>query len=211
MSDEGREGKINFFDAAADHWKTEIGEREEGILRLLSVRLQQFPVRSEFVLDIGCGTGVLFPYLAGWKIIGLDFSLRMLDRAKKNEQGSVSLVDADAQFLPFREDTFGHVIFFSALPHIEDKLQALRESHRVLKRGGTVAILHLKEATEINVVHSSVGGPIGKDRLPEIGELSTLVEQAGFEILQTHSRGYYFLHAQKAPCTLGRNLCTRGR
>src|SRR5207247_1296491 len=55
----------------------------------------------------------------------------------------VRLVPADAATLPFRAAHFTHVWLLEALPRLPDPRAALREAHRVLRRGGTVAIQDL--------------------------------------------------------------------
>lgn len=99
------------------------------------------------VLDVGCGTGqascvatkLVGP--AGF-VVGVDPSMGMLSEAVK--QGRVkSAVLAQAEMLPFPDDTFDFLTMSFALRHVSDLAVAFREYRRVLKPGGRVLLLEL--------------------------------------------------------------------
>ncbi|WP_455392512.1 class I SAM-dependent methyltransferase [[Eubacterium] cellulosolvens] len=99
------------------------------------------------VLDLGCGNGRNIVYLAsinrGFRIIGLDFSERMLRIAKNkiNDQGlkeHVEFILGDIVTLPFSSSTFDGVLFVAALHHLPtaaQRLGSLQEVERCLKPG----------------------------------------------------------------------------
>src|SRR5437016_4633270 len=64
-------------------------------------------------------------------------------RRRAGLSAQVRLVPADPAALPFRAAHFTHVWILEALPRLPDPTAALREAHRVLRRGGTVAIQDL--------------------------------------------------------------------
>jgi ubiquinone/menaquinone biosynthesis C-methylase UbiE len=94
-------------------------------------------------LELGCGTGF---FLLNLKLGGVldeghvtDLSPGMVDVAKRN--GAALGFDlegrvADAETLPYDDDTFDLVIGHAVLHHIPDLDQAMREVLRVLKPGG---------------------------------------------------------------------------
>ena len=54
---------------------------------------------------------------------------------------------AVGEYLPFRSQTFDNVLFFSSFDHVQSPREVLRESFRVLKRGGSiVALLELSDS-----------------------------------------------------------------
>ena len=100
------------------------------------------------VLDIGCGTGVLFPPLAAaigaeGRIVGLDHGPGFLANARKRSidlgfSERLSLVRADAHDLPFDDCIFDAAHTERVLMHLTDPNRALREMLRVVKPSGWI-------------------------------------------------------------------------
>ena len=94
------------------------------------------------VLDIGAGTGALFPHVAGagdleFHAIEPDPHMRKRAREKAREVGlAVDLRDARAESLPYPDDAFDVVISSLVFCTIDDPDAALEEIARVLKPGG---------------------------------------------------------------------------
>jgi demethylmenaquinone methyltransferase/2-methoxy-6-polyprenyl-1,4-benzoquinol methylase len=106
------------------------------------------------VLDLATGTADLALMIAARhtdaEIVGLDPSRGMLEigRQKVHKQrlaGRVSLVEGDAQALPFEDASFDGVCIAFGIRNVPDRLRALREMKRVTKAGGRIAILELSE------------------------------------------------------------------
>ncbi|MFQ6136006.1 MAG: class I SAM-dependent methyltransferase [Candidatus Hydrothermarchaeales archaeon] len=99
------------------------------------------------ILDVGCGTGTLVLALSRicreGEAVGIDFSERMIEVARKKAI-DVSNVDFDigeAGDLPYEDGYFDFVTCTTAFHHFPEKLKALREMERVLKRGGRLYLL----------------------------------------------------------------------
>src|SRR5579863_3135236 len=106
------------------------------------------------VLDLCCGTGDLAFSLARdarAKIIGADFSHTMLTRANEkalmhsNESVPIPFLEADALRLPFGSNSFDLVTTAFGFRNLANYEEGLREILRILKPGGTVAILEFTE------------------------------------------------------------------
>jgi SAM-dependent methyltransferase len=96
------------------------------------------------VLDVACGTGSFSRAFAdaGGRVVGLDASRTMLERAVRERPcDGVEYVRASATDLPFEAGSFDAVCCFAALYLIEDPLLAVSEIARVLAPGGRVALL----------------------------------------------------------------------
>jgi len=97
------------------------------------------------VLDIATGTGdvAFLAAEAGHSVVGLDFSERMLAKAReKDAQGKIRWVSGSADKLPFSDRSFGCITSAFALRNLRGCLEGVfKENLRVLKQGGKV--LHL--------------------------------------------------------------------
>jgi SAM-dependent methyltransferase len=99
-------------------------------------------VRGRTVMEVGCGAAMCSRWLAarGAHPVAFDISAGMLRHARAGaaQTGlSVPLVQADAQHLPFRDDSFD-VAFtsFGAIAFVADSARVMREVARVLKPAG---------------------------------------------------------------------------
>lgn len=106
------------------------------------------PLRPARCLDLACGTGDLARALArrfpGAEIIGLDLSVEMLALARARGSGAaqrVRYMQGDMQALPYERESIDVVTGGYALRNAPDLDAALREIHRVLRPGGTLAVL----------------------------------------------------------------------
>jgi ubiquinone/menaquinone biosynthesis C-methylase UbiE len=104
---------------------------------------------GQHVLDVACGPGILSLMVAplvgnDGSVMGIDLAPGMVELAKKkaHEAGltSVTFREADAEDLPFQDDSFDVVLCNHGLVHTTDRAKAMREMWRVIKRGGIVAI-----------------------------------------------------------------------
>jgi ubiquinone/menaquinone biosynthesis C-methylase UbiE len=95
------------------------------------------------VLDIGCGHGVLLERLLGachpLQAYGCDLSSAMCSRAASRNPAA-AIVQADAEELPFADDSFDHVFMVEVLEHVPEVGRALREVKRILRAGGTFLV-----------------------------------------------------------------------
>lgn len=91
---------------------------------------------GQTILDLGCGTGTLTVQLSDLcnKVIGVDSSQNMIDRAKK-QFGNIEFMVCDALALRFEKEF--DVVFSNAVFHwINDHDLLLKNIHRVLKSQG---------------------------------------------------------------------------
>ena len=98
------------------------------------------------VLDTCCGTGDLaIACLAeGGEVTGLDFSERMLERARA-KSNQVEWMQGDALALPFEDGSFDAATVGFGVRNLEDLDRGLAELRRVLRPGGRLAILEITQ------------------------------------------------------------------
>lgn len=132
--------------------------------------------RSPRVLELGCGTGLLWRDNShrvpdGLRAVLSDFSPGMLASARQNagfRPGAFDFQVIDAQDIPFGDGSFDIVIANHMLYHVPDRHKAFSEINRVLRAGGTfyattIGLGHMKELTSLvgtfdRSIQYSVGG-----------------------------------------------------
>jgi demethylmenaquinone methyltransferase/2-methoxy-6-polyprenyl-1,4-benzoquinol methylase len=105
--------------------------------------VSRLPRDGGHVLDVATGTGLVAQALLdrGFRVTGLDQSPEMLARARARFGDRVELVEASAESLPFADASFDHLTFTYLLRYVDDPAATLRELARVVRPGGTVAML----------------------------------------------------------------------
>ena len=102
------------------------------------------PVGGKRVLEVACGRGGFAKLLAskGAVVFGADFSAAALRIAQQkdlrdgNGTHRIELAQADAQSLPYADESFDIVISCETIEHVLDPLAALQEMARVTRAGG---------------------------------------------------------------------------
>lgn len=190
-----------FFDSLAAEWDlmftAEDLERLNHIVEKLGVK------KGMDVLDLGCGTGILFDLLRRrvtdqGSVTGVDFSYQMAQQAHRNFPFSnVNVVDADAVSLPFADSSFDMAVAFSAFPHFSDQQKAINETHRVLKNKARFCIIHLISSRELNQIHNRIGGVVAHDEIPAEDRLRDMLNSSKFTdvVIEDHP-GLYLAIAQ---------------
>ncbi len=101
------------------------------------------------VLDVGCGTGLLFKHIASKAetLVGLDISKQLLLLAKERARvfTNVLLVQADADHLPFKDDSFDNIFSFTVLQNLPKPKVMLMEMRRTGRKGASVVVTGLKK------------------------------------------------------------------
>jgi demethylmenaquinone methyltransferase/2-methoxy-6-polyprenyl-1,4-benzoquinol methylase len=97
------------------------------------------------VLDVATGTGAVAAELLrrrpDLEVVGIDQSPEMLAEARRRLGTRVELHEGRAEQLPFADESFDALTFTYLLRYVEDPGAAMRELARVVRPGGTVAML----------------------------------------------------------------------
>lgn len=156
------------------------------------------PQQGERVLDVACGTGIVARQAAprvgsNGYIVAVDINPAMLavGRSLPAPEGVViEWREGNAQALPLPDDAFDLALCLAGLQFFPDRLAALQEMHRVLRRGGRAAI-SVWRSPEHNPVSQLIWGTIARElntsisaltpamSLGDAGELGGLLEAAG--------------------------------
>jgi ubiquinone/menaquinone biosynthesis C-methylase UbiE len=115
--------------------------------------LERVDVAGIAVLDVGCGTGLLFSHIAdaAQAVLGVDISRELLLRAKEQavKFRNIYLIKADADHLPFQNGFFSVVFAFTVLQNMPKPKETLSEVKRVTKSDGDIVVTGLKKAFSI--------------------------------------------------------------
>jgi ubiquinone/menaquinone biosynthesis C-methylase UbiE len=104
-------------------------------------------VEGQKILEVACGRGGFARLLAsrGARMFGADFSSTALQIAWGKTNGTrtqrktpVELAQADAQNLPYAQDSFDAIVSCETIEHLPDPGAALREMSRVVRSGGAL-------------------------------------------------------------------------
>jgi len=157
------------------------------------------------VLDACCATGGLAIACArtGGTVTGLDFSERMLERARRKAAG-LKWVRGDLLALPFADGSFDAATVGFGVRNVEDLERALSELRRVLRLRGRLAILEITRPRGllapfyrlwfdgvVPLIGKLVPGgsaytylPASVRRFPGPEDLSAVITAAGFEVVR---------------------------
>ena len=149
------------------------------------------PRGTDPILDVCTGTGDLA--VAYWKraggktdVVGADFCHEMLavgeqKKRRRGIDGRVTFVEADAQQLPFDDDTFQIVSVAFGLRNVADTDRGLREMTRVCRPGGRVAVLEFSLPQRQPV--KSLYGWYFRHVLPKVGQWLARNDHAAYNYL----------------------------
>lgn len=161
-----------FFDGRAANWDRETVYREPIIQEILD----RAEIRGGVdVLDVACGTGVLFAdYLkrkvASVTAIDLSAEMARLARAKFP---AVRVICGDAEEEAFPQN-YDVIMVFDAFPHFADPVRLIENLSAHLKSGGRLCIAHDMSRDELNRHHCCIAQDVSSE-LPKADELSALL------------------------------------
>lgn len=97
------------------------------------------------VLDVGCGSGVLAPYIAKLSAhyTGIDISRQLIQKAKKyhHDKGQFRVLDARKMSKSLSHSIYDIAVFLLSIQDMNPLDNVMRNTARVLKSDGTLAIL----------------------------------------------------------------------
>lgn len=103
------------------------------------------------IADLGAGEGLISQLLArrAEHVYCVDNSPKMVevgrDLAERNQLGNLTYVLGDIEAVPMKDGSVDLVILSQALHHANNPSKALAEAFRILRKGGQLAILDLRQ------------------------------------------------------------------
>ena len=156
---------------------------------------------GDSVLDLGCGSGVLVPYIldhisSDGTIQEVDYAEKMIEVNRRlHEDSRITFVVADADKLTVPDENFNIVICFSCFPHFQHKSETLAVISQALKPGGKLVIAHFDSSDDINEHHRK-HECVMHDRLPSEAGMRNLITSVGLCVERLiDESGFYFVAA----------------
>jgi ubiquinone/menaquinone biosynthesis C-methylase UbiE len=135
-------GSMGYYNTTApsynQQYKEEQSRKYEFAFNSLNI------VKSDSILDVGCGNGLFIEEIADIAgfVVGVDLSRRMVEIA--NEKGkdlkNILLICGDADHLPLREKIIDKVFSFTLLQNMPDPKRTIMEMLRVAKAGSDIIL-----------------------------------------------------------------------
>ncbi|MFC5401172.1 class I SAM-dependent methyltransferase [Cohnella soli] len=200
-----------FWDKTASQYD-QIEMKDEQTYRHIIQRTKAQLERSNVVLDVGCGTGLISNEVAEdvKEIHAIDISSNMIaiaeKKAKARNIANINYAHATIFDERYKEGSFDVILAFHVLHLLEDEHLALRRMNELLKPGGLLisATPCVGEKIVLKSLLSFAGrvGLMPKIRSYKIRHLVDSVEKGNFSIVESNglkkSSQEYFIIARKS-------------
>jgi demethylmenaquinone methyltransferase/2-methoxy-6-polyprenyl-1,4-benzoquinol methylase len=158
---------ITFFDKCAPWWDADMVRNED----LIAMILDNGGIRENMhVLDVACGTGVLFPdYLRRGvgSLTAVDISPEMVKIAQsKYPSPQVRVFCGDVEEMTFGKQ-FDCIVVYNAFPHFPSPENLIRTLSGMLKPGGTLTVAHGMSRAAIDRHHEGAASAVSMGLMHE--------------------------------------------
>lgn len=208
-SDEAYRSRKEFFNAHAEMWLDmwyqdrttgRYDKHGDDFGRLFSL----MPLKpGDHVLDVGCGTGVLVPFILPrigpeGILYELDFADRMIEANRElHREANIRFILSDAESASLGKASCDVIVCFSCFPHLHDKAKSMVTLSDILKPDGVFVVSHFDSSEGINRHHESCHA-VMHDRLPDRAAMRRLLEEVGLGVdLFIDEPGFYCIVAEK--------------
>ena len=152
--------------------------------------IKDYSLKNKFILDAGCGTGLLFDFLNNSievkdlvydSYIAVDISINMLrifkSKIKKRKRkivDNINLILSDLENLPIRDNVFHLIFSFTSLQNLPNIINGVKELFRVSRNNSDVELSILKKNLDLKEFVSFINPKIidlkitNKDSLEDI-------------------------------------------
>ncbi len=164
----------SFFDMYAETWDENSVKNEGVISKILALARITNGVS---VLDVACGTGVLFDEYIKKSVSNLtaiDISSEMT-RIAKEKYPQVEVICADAEVYEFSSN-FDRIVIHNAFPHFVNERRLFENLTEHLKTGGRLTVAHSASREAIIACHAGKAENVSKE-LPTAENLASTMNE----------------------------------
>lgn len=138
---------MNFFDLVAPIYEKIHFGAQKTFDKIKSIVIFE---QTDKVIDLGGGTGRITKFLTNKvkKITIIDASKSMLKQCERRHP-QLSCIQAEAQKLPFADESIDKIIIIDAFHHFQNQQQVVKEIKRALTKNGKVILEEFNPLTVI--------------------------------------------------------------
>ena len=188
----------DFFDELAPRWDS--FERANIGLAINTILDRAEVGPDDTILDVGCGTGVLVPFLEARGLksyTGLDFSAGMAAVFSRKFPGR-RIVVADYQTAGlFPNRSFSKIMIYNSFPHFERRRSVFKNSFAYLRRSGSLFIAHSMNRVALDSHHRDSGAIVRDHILPSDEQFTRLYRRGGFRNILVEDGTYFYSCGRK--------------
>ncbi|MBU4492865.1 MAG: methyltransferase domain-containing protein [Nanoarchaeota archaeon] len=149
---------MNYYNSISKSYNKLHKEEQLNKIRLIKDNLEI--KKQDFLLDVGCGTGIFAEEFNCIKI-GVDPAINLLNQGK-----NAFYIQASAENLPFKDNSFDTVISVTAIHNFKDIRKCLEEIKRVSRKN--IALSILKRSSQIDEI---------KNYIKELFKITKIIEE----------------------------------
>ena len=140
MKDHREDSRRKFDKMASDYESSSYGSFSRSLYNKVTLKAGIF--KHDFILDLGCGNGILLKKLKfyGAKLCGADISAEMIRYAQERLGDNAELKVTDSENLPWEDNYFDTIVCTLSFHHFPNPEKSLNEIRRVLKSKGRLII-----------------------------------------------------------------------
>ena len=191
---------IEFFDRCAPSWDAEMVKSDEIIGKILDNAEVE---AGQDVLDVACGTGVMFPYYLQRNVAsvtGIDISPEMakIANGKFADEPKVQVICGDVENAVF-DRKFDRIVVYNAFPHFPNPKRLIKTLAGLLKEDGRLTIAHGASREAIDNHHSGSASKVSNG-LMEAASLKKLFDpHFNVEVMISNRRMYQVSGVKRDP------------
>ena len=193
---------IAFFDRCAPTWDAEMIKSDT----IISTILDHAEVGEGMdILDVACGTGVMFPYYLGRNVAsvtGIDISPEMARIAdeKFSREEKVRVLCGDVEEYGFTQK-FDRIVVYNAFPHFPEPERLIATLAGLLKEGGRLTVAHGASREAIDGHHQGAASKVSNGLMAADSLKKLFDPYVQVEVMISNDRMYQVSGVKRDPLT----------
>ncbi len=191
---------IAFFDRVAASWDADMIKSDAVIEKILdNAEIEE----GQDVLDVACGTGVMFPYYLQRgvaSVTGIDISPEMARIAERKfaEEPKVQVVCGDVEDVTF-DRKFDRIVVYNAFPHFPKPKRLIKLLAGLLKENGRLTIAHGQSREAIDGHHKGSASKVSNGLMAADNLKKLFDPHFEVEVMISNSRMYQVSGVKRDP------------